>query len=156
MIAKVDGVMNAVMVRGDAVGETLYYGAGAGGDATASAVISDIIDIVRGNTNPMLGYKKPLEGGLKLLSRDEITSHYYLRVSVEDKKGVLAEVTNLLSRLDISIEAMMQKPDNDKDACVELLFVTHECKEKQIREAISSLEKLSVVHGKVGMIRIEQ
>lgn len=156
MIAKVDGVMNAVMVRGDAVGETLYYGAGAGGDATASAVISDIIDIVRGNTNPMLGYKKPLESGLTLLSRDEITSHYYLRVSVEDKKGVLAEVTNLLSSLDISIEAMMQKPDSDQDECVELLFVTHECREKQIREAIESLEKLSVVRGKVGMIRIEQ
>ncbi|MFA7501282.1 MAG: homoserine dehydrogenase [Sulfurimonas sp.] len=156
MIAKVDGVMNAVMVRGDAVGETLYYGAGAGGDATASAVISDIIDIVRGNTNPMLGYKKPLEDGLTLLSRDEITSHYYLRVSVEDKKGVLAEVTNLLSRLDISIEAMMQKPDIDKDACVELLFVTHECQEKSIQEAIGELEKLNVVHGKVGMIRIEQ
>jgi len=156
MIAKVDGVMNAVMVRGDAVGETLYYGAGAGGDATASAVISDIIDIVRGNTNPMLGYKKPLEDGLTLLSRDEITSHYYLRVSVEDKKGVLAEVTNLLSRLDISIEAMMQKPDIDKDACVELLFVTHECQEKSIQEAIGELEKLSVVHGKLGMIRIEQ
>ncbi|MBN2721493.1 MAG: homoserine dehydrogenase [Campylobacterales bacterium] len=156
MIAKVDGVMNAVMVRGDAVGETLYYGAGAGGDATASAVIADIIDIVRGNTNPMLGYKKPLEDGLTLLSKDEITSHYYLRVSVEDKKGVLAEVTNLLSRLDISIEAMMQKPDIDKDACVELLFVTHECQEKSIQEAIGELEKLSVVHGKVGMIRIEQ
>jgi len=156
MIAKVDGVMNAVMVRGDAVGETLYYGAGAGGDATASAVIADIVDIVRGNTNPMLGYRKPLEDGLTLLSRDEITSHYYLRVSVEDKKGVLAEVTNLLSRLDISIEAMMQKPDIDKDACVELLFVTHECQEKSIQEAIGELEKLSVVHGKVGMIRIEQ
>ncbi len=156
MIAKVDGVMNAVMVRGDAVGETLYYGAGAGGDATASAVIADIIDIVRGNTNPMLGYKKPLEGGLALLSRDEITSHYYLRVSVEDKKGVLAEVTNLLSSLDISIEAMMQKPDSDKDACVELLFITHECQEKSIQKAIGELEKLSVVHGKVGMIRIEQ
>ncbi len=156
IIAKVDGVMNAVMVRGDAVGETLYYGAGAGGDATASAVISDIIDIVRGNTNPMLGYKKPLESGLTLLPKEEIISHYYLRVSVEDKKGVLAEVTNLISSLDISIEAMMQKPDSDQDACVELLFITHECKEKQIREAISSLEKLSVVHGKVGMIRIEQ
>ena len=156
MIAKVDGVMNAVMVRGDAVGETLYYGAGAGGDATASAVIADIVDIVRGNTNPMLGYRKPLEDGLTLLSRDKITSHYYLRVSVEDKKGVLAEVTNLLSRLDISVEAMMQKPDIDKDACVELLFVTHECQEKSIQEAIEELEKLSVVHGKVGMIRIEQ
>ncbi len=156
MIAKVDGVMNAVMVRGDAVGETLYYGAGAGGDATASAVISDIIDIVRGNTNPMLGYKKPLESGLTLLPKNEITSHYYLRVSVEDKKGVLAEVTNLLSSLDISIEAMMQKPDSDKDACVELLFITHECQEKSIQKAIGELEKLSVVHGKVGMIRIEQ
>lgn len=156
MIAKVDGVMNAVMVRGDAVGETMYYGAGAGGDATASAVISDIIDIVRGNTNPMLGYKKPLESGLSLLSKDEITSHYYLRLSVEDKKGVLAEVTNLLSSLDISIEAMMQKPDSDQDTLVELLFITHECKEKIIQEAISKLEKLSVVNGKVGMIRIEQ
>jgi len=156
MIAKVDGVMNAVMVRGDAVGETLYYGAGAGGNATASAVIADIIDIVRGNTNPMLGYKKPLESGLTLLPKEEIHSHYYLRLSVDDKKGVLAEVTNLLSRLDISIEAMMQKPDNDKDECVELLFVTHECQEKSIQEAISELEKLSVVHGKVGMIRIEQ
>lgn len=156
MLAKVDGVMNAVMVKGDCVGETLYYGAGAGGDATASAVIADIIDIVRGNTNPMLGYKKPLESGLELLSRDEITSHYYLRVSVEDKKGVLAEVTNLLSGLDISIEAMMQKPDDDKDACVELLFVTHECKEKIIQNAIAKLEKLNVVVGKVGMIRIEQ
>jgi homoserine dehydrogenase len=156
MIAKVDGVMNAVMVRGDAVGETLYYGAGAGGNATASAVIADIIDIVRGNTNPMLGYKKPLESGLTLLPKEEIHSHYYLRLSVDDKKGVLAEVTNLLSRLDISIEAMMQKPDNDKDECVELLFVTHECQEKSIQEAMSELEKLSVVHGKVGMIRIEQ
>lgn len=156
MLAKVDGVMNAVMVRGDAVGETLYYGAGAGGDATASAVISDIIDIARGNSNPMLGYKKSLESGLRLLTPAEITSHYYLRVSVEDKKGVMAQVTNLLSDLDISIEAMMQKPDSDQDACVELLFITHECKEKTIQEAISKLEKLSVVNGKVGMIRIEQ
>jgi homoserine dehydrogenase len=156
MLAKVDGVMNAVMLKGDCVGETLYYGAGAGGDATASAIVADIIDIVRGNTNPMLGYKKPLESGLALLSRAEITSHYYLRVSVEDKKGVLAEVTNLLSGLDISIEAMMQKPDDDKDECVELLFVTHECKEKIIQDAIARLEKLSVVVGKVGMIRIEQ
>ncbi len=156
MLSKVDGVMNAVMVKGDCVGETLYYGAGAGGDATASSIIADIIDIVRGNTNPMLGYKKPLESGLTLLSKDEIHSHYYLRVGVEDKKGVLAEVTNLLSRLDISIEAMMQKPDDDKDECVELLFVTHECMEKSIQTAISELEKLSVVHGKVGMIRIEQ
>ena len=156
MLAKVDGVMNAVMVRGDAVGETLYYGAGAGGDATASAVISDIIDIARGNSNPMLGYKKSLESGLRLLSPDEIASHYYLRVSVKDKKGVMAQVTNLLSDLDISIEAMMQKPDSDEDTVVELLFITHECKEKTIQEAISKLEKLSVVNDRVAMLRIER
>ncbi|MEJ2489231.1 MAG: homoserine dehydrogenase [Sulfurovaceae bacterium] len=156
MIAKVDGVMNAVMVQGDCVGETLYYGAGAGGDATASAVISDIIDIVRGNSNPMLGYKKSLESGLKLLSKEEITSQYYLRLSVEDKKGVLAQITNLLSDLDISIEAIMQKPDDDQDKYPELLFVTHKCKERSIQEAIAKLEQLSVVKNKIGMIRIEQ
>jgi homoserine dehydrogenase len=156
MIAKVDGVMNAVMVQGDCVGETLYYGAGAGGDATASAVISDIIDIVRGNSNPMLGYKKSLESGLKLLSKEEITSQYYLRLSVEDKKGVLAQITNLLSDLDISIEAIMQKPDDDQDKYPELLFVTHKCKERSIQEAIAELEQLSVVKNKIGMIRIEQ
>ncbi|MBN2767674.1 MAG: homoserine dehydrogenase [Campylobacterales bacterium] len=156
MIAKVDGVMNAVMVQGDCVGETLYYGAGAGGDATASAVIADIIDIVRGNTNPMLGYKKSLESGLKLLSKEEITSQYYLRLSVEDKKGVLAQITNLLSDLDISIEAMMQKPDSDQDEYVEILFITHKCKERSIQEAIAKLEQLSVVKNKIGMIRIEQ
>ncbi len=156
MIAKVDGVMNAVTVRGDRVGETMYYGPGAGGNATASAVIADIVDIVRGNSNPMLGYKKSLESGLKLLSRDEIRSHYYLRMSVDDKKGVLAEITQLLSRHDISIEAMMQKPDHDKDECVELLFIIHECSEKMIQDAIVALEALDVIHGKIGMIRIEQ
>ncbi|MDM5272267.1 homoserine dehydrogenase [Sulfurovum sp. zt1-1] len=156
MIAKVDGVMNAVTVVGDRVGETMFYGPGAGGDATASAVIADIVDIVRGNQGPMLGYKKGLESGLKLLPKEEIRSHYYLRMSVDDKKGVLAEVTQLLSNLDISIEAMMQNPDSDHDACVELLFITHECQEKMIQEAIIALEKLDVIHGKVAMIRIEQ
>ena len=156
MIAKVDGVMNAVTVVGDRVGETMYYGPGAGGDATASAVIADIVDIARGNQGPMLGYKKGLESGLKLLPKEEIRSHYYLRMSVDDRKGVLAAVTQLLSDLDISIEAMMQKPDSDHDACVELLFITHECQEKMIQEAIIALEKLDVIHGKVAMIRIEQ
>lgn len=156
MIAKVDGVMNAVTVVGDRVGETMFYGPGAGGNATASAVIADIVDIVRGNQGPMLGYKKGLESGLKLLPKEEIRSHYYLRMSVDDKKGVLASVTQLLSDLDISIEAMMQNPDSDHDECVELLFITHECQEKMIQEAIIALEKLDVIHGNVAMIRIEQ
>lgn len=156
MIAKVEGVMNAVTVVGDRVGETLYYGPGAGGDATASAVISDIVDIVRGNQGPMLGYKKGLEFGLRLLPKEEICSHYYLRMSVDDKKGVLATVTQLFSELDISIEGMMQNPDNDHDERVELLFITHECQEKMIQEAMQALEKLDVIHGTVAMIRIEK
>ena len=156
MIAKVDGVMNAVAVVGDRVGETMYYGPGAGGDATASAVIADLVDIVRGNQGPMLGYKKGLESGLKLLSKEEIRSHYYLRVGVDDKAGVLATVTQLFSELNISIEAMMQNPDNDHDERVELLFITHETQEKHIQEAMKKLEALNVVHGNVAMIRIEQ
>jgi len=156
MIAKVEGVMNAVSVIGDCVGETMFYGPGAGGNATASAVIADIVDIIRGNQGPMLGYKKGLESGLRLLSKEEIRSHYYLRMSVDDKKGVLAEITRLFSTLDISIEAMMQKPDLDKDEYVELLFVIHECQERSIQKAIVALEALDVVHGKIGMIRIEQ
>ncbi len=156
MIAKVEGVMNAVSVIGDCVGETMFYGPGAGGNATASAVIADIVDIIRGNQGPMLGYKKGLESGLRLLSKEEIRSHYYLRMSVDDKKGVLAEITRLFSTLDISIEAMMQKPDLDKDEYVELLFVIHECQERSIQKAIVALEALDVVHGKIGIIRIEQ
>ena len=156
MIAKVDGVMNAVAVVGDRVGETMYYGPGAGGDATASAVIADLVDIVRGNQGPMLGYKKGLESGLKLLSKEEIRSHYYLRVGVDDRAGVLATVTQLFSELNISIEAMMQNPDHDHDERVELLFITHETQEKHIQEAIQKLEALNVVHGNVAMIRIEQ
>jgi len=155
MIAKVDGVMNGVSVIGDKVGETMYYGAGAGGDATASAVIADIIDIVRGNNLPMLGYKRGLEDGLKLLSPDEITTNYYLRMGVDDRSGVLASITRELERFDISIESMLQKPHNN-DNRVKLLFTTHKCKEAKIKEAISALENLDCVHGKIAMIRIEK
>jgi homoserine dehydrogenase len=155
MIAKVDGVMNGVSVIGDKVGETMYYGAGAGGDATASAVIADIIDIVRGNNLPMLGYKRGLEDGLKLLSPDEITTNYYLRMEVDDRSGVLASITRELEKFDISIESMLQKPHNN-DNRVKLLFTTHKCQEVKIKEAIVALENLECVHGKIAMIRIEK
>jgi homoserine dehydrogenase len=155
MIAKVDGVMNAVTVVGDRVGETMYYGPGAGGDATASAVISDIVDIVRGNQGPMLGYKKGLESGLKLLSKDDIVTQYYLRLEVADESGVLAEVTSTLGKFGISIEAMLQKPtDNEKIA--KLLFTTHTCKESEMQEAMTALGKLDVVRGEIAMMRIEK
>jgi len=156
MIAKVDGVMNAVSVVGDRVGETMYYGPGAGGDATASAVIADIVDIIRGNQGPMLGYKKGLEGGdLELLPEEEIVTHYYLRMQVDDKSGVLAKVTNALDSFGISIESMLQKP-HVEDGHVKLLFTTHECQEAKIQEAILAFKKLDCVHGEIAMMRIEK
>ena len=155
MIAKVDGVMNAVSVVGDRVGETMYYGAGAGGDATASAVVADIVDIVRGNHGPMLGYKKPLESGLSLLPEEEIVTNYYLRMSVDDKSGVLARITNELEKFNISIESMLQKPHKNDDR-VKLLFTTHSCQEAKIQEAMLTLKKLECVHGEIAMMRIEK
>ena len=155
MIAKVDGVMNAVSVVGDCVGETMYYGAGAGGDATASAVIADIVDIVRGNHGPMLGYKKGLESDMELLFESEIVTHYYLRMSVDDKSGVLAKITNVLEKFDISIESMLQKPHKNEDV-VKLLFTTHECQEEKIQAAMLELKKLDCVHGEIAMMRIEK
>ena len=155
MIAKVDGVMNAVTVVGDRVGETMYYGPGAGGDATASAVIADIVDIVRGNQGPMLGYKKGLESGLKLLSPDDIVTQYYLRLEVDDQSGVLASITSALGEFGISIESMLQKPTKNEDIA-KLLFTTHRCKESKMQDAMAALSKLDVVHGEIAMMRIEK
>jgi homoserine dehydrogenase len=156
MIAKVDGVMNAVSVVGDRVGETMYYGAGAGGEATASAVISDIVDIVRGNYSPMLGYKRGLEGsGLELLAEEDIVTNYYLRMEVDDRSGVLASITRELEIFDISIESMLQKPHSN-DERVKLLFTTHLCQEARIQEAIIELKKLKCIYGEIAMMRIEK
>jgi homoserine dehydrogenase len=155
MIAKVDGVMNGVSVVGDKVGETLYYGAGAGGDATASAVIANIIDVARrGKGSPMLGFKKPLEDGLTLASKDDIETKYYLRMQVEDKSGVLAKVSTILGDKNISIKTMLQKTKDDNKA--NLLLSTHTCKEKDIKEAIEDIKQLEVVLSTPRMIRIEE
>jgi len=153
MIAKVEGVMNAISVIGDVVGETMYYGPGAGGDATASAVISDIIEIARGNINPMLGYKIPLEiEKLTLKPIDEIESKYYLRVAVNDEIGVLEKIASILAKNNISIESFLQKPRN---GFVKLLFATHKCKEKEIKKAINQIQKLNFVIKPINYIRIE-
>jgi len=154
MIAKVDGVMNGISVIGDKVGETMYYGPGAGGDATASAVISDIIAIARGGKiSPMLGFKRPLESGLKLLNRDEIVSKYYLRLEVADKPGVLSAVSKVMGEQNISIETMLQKPGKNGEAT--LLLATHSCQERAMQEAISQLHNLESVKEKPVMIRME-
>jgi homoserine dehydrogenase len=153
MISKVEGVMNAVSVIGDVVGETMYYGPGAGGDATASAVISDIIEIARGNKNPMLGYKIPLEiESVKLKPIEEIQSRYYLRIAVNDEIGVLEKIAHILAKNNISIESFLQKPRN---GYVKLLFATHQCKEKEIKKALKEIQSQKFVIKPINYIRIE-
>jgi len=153
MIAKIDGVMNGISVVGDKVGETLYYGAGAGGDATASAVVANIIDIARsGKSAPMLGFDKPLEGKLTLKSTDDINSKYYLRVNVSDRAGVLARITKVFEENNISVETMLQRPASSSSA--NLLISTHIALEKDIQNMIKELEALDFVNSKPVMIRI--
>lgn len=156
MIAKIDGVMNGVSVVGDKVGETLYYGPGAGGDATASAVISDIIEIVRaGQSSPMLGFKKPFNSeNLTLANKEDIESEYYLRMSVDDKPGVLANVATILGENDISIDTFLQRPTEDCSVAT-LLCATHITKERNILSAIATIEKLDIIRTNVTMVRIE-
>jgi homoserine dehydrogenase len=153
MIAKIDGVMNGISVVGDRVGETLYYGPGAGGDATASAVVANIIDIARsGKRAPMLGFDKPLERGLKLKSKEQIRSKYYMRLKVADKPGVLAKITTLFGEHNISIETMLQRPVDADYA--NLLFATHEAVEQDIQNVMATIEKLDFVAASPVMIRI--
>lgn len=153
MIAKVDGVMNGISVVGDRVGETLYYGPGAGGNATASAVVANIIDIVRsGKRSPMLGFNHPLEEGLKLKSSEDIRSKYYLRLRVSDKPGILAKITQLFANHTISIEAVIQRPSETE--CAHLLFATHEAREHSLHALMSELEAVDAVLEAPFMIRI--
>ena len=154
MIAKIDGVMNAISVVGDKVGETLYYGPGAGGDATASAVVANIIDIARsGKSTPMLGFDRPMEGStLTLKPTANIESKYYLRVNVSDKAGVLAKVTKIFEEKNISIETMLQRPATETSA--NLLISTHSARESDIQAMMSELETLDFVNVTPVMIRI--
>ena len=153
MIAKIDGVMNGVSVVGDKVGETLYYGPGAGGDATASAVVANIIDIARsGKSTPMLGFNRPMEGKLTLKPTDEITSKYYLRINVSDKAGVLASITKVFEDNNISVETMLQRPADENSA--NLLISTHIALERDIQKMMKDIEALSFVNLTPVMIRI--
>lgn len=155
MIGKVDGVMNAISVVGDSVGETLYYGAGAGGNATASAVISDIIEIARTKSFPMLGFKNAIEKNFKLKNIGEITSAYYLRLIVVDKPGVLAQIATIFGECQISIDTFLQAKNQNK-AHSTLLLSTHTCKETQIQKALEKITQLEVIQAKPVMIRIEK
>ena len=155
MIAKVDGVMNGISVIGDKVGETFYYGAGAGGEATASSVIADLIAIARGECMPMLGFKHAMEGGLKLAAKTDIECKYYIRILVEDVAGVLAQIAAVLAKNRISIETVLQRKKRVKKELANLLLSTHEAKEVDLIEALHEISRLSFVKSAPVMIRIE-
>lgn len=161
LIANVDGVMNAVVVHGDAVGPTLYYGAGAGSDATASAVVADIVDVVRALTSdpenrvPHLAFKPDSLDNTPILPMSEVITSYYLRIATEDKLGVLADITRILSENSVSIEAIVQKEPEQQGGMVPLIMLTHEVAEKNMDAAISQIEALSTVMDSVMRIRME-
>ncbi len=162
LIANVNGVMNAVLVQGDAVGPTLYYGAGAGSLPTASAVVADIIDVTRTlttdpeNRGPHLAFQPGELSDLPVLPMDEVVTGYYLRLSVQDKPGVIAAITGILGDAGISIEAMQQKEAAEGESQVPLILLTHEVREAQMNDALAKIAALDAVHGEVTRIRVEQ
>lgn len=161
LIANVDGVMNAVLVKGDAVGPTLYYGAGAGDEPTASAVVADLVDVVRALTSdpenrvPHLAFQPDSIADIPILAMEEVETAYYLRMQTEDRPGVLADVTRILGDQSISIEAMIQKEPSDEGAQATIIMLTHRVKEKNMNQAISNIEALDCVIGQVTRIRME-
>jgi len=162
LIANVEGVMNAILVQGDAVGATMYYGAGAGAYPTASAVIADLVDVTRmhtadpGHRVPHLAFQPDQFSSVPILPITEVETSYYLRLRVHDKPGVLADVTRVLADSGISIDAMVQKEPPEGEEQVDIIMLTHLTIEKNVDAAIASIEQLPVVVGKVTRIRMEQ
>ncbi len=161
LIANVDGVMNAVLVQGDAVGATLYYGRGAGAEPTGSAVVADVIDVVRALTTdpenrvPHLAFQADSLADIPVLSADSFKTAYYLRLHAEDKSGVLADVTRILADHDISIEAIIQKEPAKDETTVPIIMLTQITQEQRMNAAIAKIEALATVSGKVNRIRLE-
>lgn len=161
LIANVDGVMNAVLVKGDAVGPTLYYGAGAGAEPTGSSVVSDIVDVARTLTAdpehrvPYLGFGADFVTEQPILSIDDVETANYLRMSAEDKPGVLSKVATILSDSGISIEAMIQKEAKEGEASVPLILLTNRVQEKRLVDAIARIEALDSISAPVVRIRVE-
>ena len=161
LIANVDGVMNAVLVQGDAVGPTLYYGPGAGDEATASAVIADIVDVVRGiscaaeNRVPALGFKAGEIKDIAILDMGEVETSYYLRITAADRPGVMADLSKILGDSGISIEAMIQQEPAEGESKVSIIMLTHSVQEKHMNVALRTIEALESIEGEVTRIRME-
>ena len=162
MLANVNGVMNAVEVNGDAVGTTLYYGAGAGALPTASAVVADVMDIARqmhdpDSAVPALAFSEAFLSDARVLDIEEISGAYYLRITAEDRVGVLADITEILGRLEINIEAIIQKeprPNGQDDSVVPVIILTHEVREATLNQALQAIEELQAVVNRVTRIRV--
>jgi len=161
LIANVNGVMNAVVVKGDAVGPTLYYGAGAGSEPTASAIVADIVDIVRALTSdpenrvPHLAFQPDAIKDTPILPMSEVVTSYYLRIQTEDKPGVLANITRIFSEQGINIEAILQKQPEDDEGLVPIIMLTQPVAEKNMDEAIAQIEALDTVKVAIMRIRME-
>lgn len=162
LIANVEGVMNAILVNGDAVGPTLYYGAGAGAEPTASAVVADLVDVTRMHTAdrehrvPHLAFQPDQLSDFPILPISEVRTAYYLRLRAYDKPGVLADVTRILADLSISINAMLQKEPEEGEEKVDIIMLTHQTIEKNISLAIEKIETLPTISGKVVRLRLEE
>ena len=166
LIANVEGAMNAVVVQGDAVGATLYYGKGAGSEPTASAVIADLVDITRLHTAdphqrvPHLAFQPDAMSDLLVLPMSEVVTSYYLRLRVADEAGVLAQVTGLLAGSGISIDAVLQREadevSGENGTSTDLIILTHDTREGTMNDALSQLQKLSTVLAPIVRIRKEE
>ena len=162
LLSNINGVMNAIQIDGDAVGPTLHYGAGAGAEPTASAIVADLVDVVRtlttdpNNRVPHLAFQPRLMVDVPILDMKLTTTPYYLRLNVIDKPGVLADITEILGRYDISIEVISQKETNAQGRSVPIIIITHDAVEKSIMDAISEIEQLAAINGLVQRIRLER
>ncbi len=162
LIANVEGAMNAVLVKGDAVGPTLYYGKGAGAEPTASAVIADLVDVTRMHSAdpehrvPHLAFQPDAMADLPILPMAEVVTSYYLRMRVEDKPGVLADITRILADQQISIDAMIQREPDEGEEQTDIIILTHKTREKNADAAIAKIETLAVVKGKITRLRLEE
>ncbi len=166
LIANVDGVMNAILVYADAVGPTLYYGAGAGAEATASSVIADLVDVVRTITTdpqpnplgrvPHLAFQPGSLAALPILSIEQIETAYYLRLNVTNRPGVLAAITQIFGLSEISIDTILQKGHGRANENVTIIMLTQQTRERNMNQAIAKLGKLDTVHGEIIRIRLEK
>jgi homoserine dehydrogenase len=162
LIANVEGVMNAILIKGDAVGQTLYYGAGAGSEPTASAVVADLVDVTRLHTAdpesrvPHLAFRPDQLSDTPILPMEEVETAYYLRLRVLDRPGVLADITRILADLGISIDAMVQKEPGEGEEQVDIIMLTHRTLEKHVIAAIARIQGLPANLAEVTRIRVEE